>query len=180
MNFLLSKSCWVTQASLCCIVALLCLGKTQTKVCSSVPLAGILVRKDKAMTLGSRLGLDKCVLRTALVISHSSIKVPQLVAACSECFLLLCETDAASSPPFAWMFTFASGLFTFLYSSIWADESHPPNFALIIHSFGVISKIALLRPNLQDFPSIFKCYFFSFAEQTCYFIFYETLMVSAY
>lgn len=39
-----------------------------TKVCSSVPLERI--RKDKAMTLGTRLGLDKCVLRTALVISH--------------------------------------------------------------------------------------------------------------
>lgn len=61
--------------------------REDTKVCSSVPLAGILVRKDKAMTLGTRLGLDKCALRTALVISHSSIKVPQLVAACSECFL---------------------------------------------------------------------------------------------
>lgn len=57
--------------------------REDTKVCSSVPSAGILIRKYKAMTLGTRLGLVKCVLRTALAISHSSIKFPQLVAACS-------------------------------------------------------------------------------------------------
>lgn len=63
--------------------------REDTKVCSSVPSA-ILIRKHKAMTLGTRLGLVKCVLRTALAISHSSIKFPQLVAACSDCFPLLC------------------------------------------------------------------------------------------
>lgn len=60
--------------------------REDTEVCSSVPSAGILIRKDKAITLGTRLGLVKCVLRTALVI-------PNYLDHLIRIFCLLCFTN---------------------------------------------------------------------------------------
>lgn len=54
-----------------------------TKVCNSMSLAGIMIRNTKAMALGIRWGFAKYVVRTALVILHSSIEFFQLAAALS-------------------------------------------------------------------------------------------------